>query len=274
MLELNWKTKEIIMILQNYIRKGKMDPVLDSRELFLMFAIKRKLKLMSHIINSSDFQLEFKEDNFIDVIENDAYDMAVLLYREYFLKITKQHDKICTLLVNSFSKANGQLESKCFLLKRFIAGMRFEQAQAFLEGIEERTNDESRGNIFVRSLNVIKGACLIIELLNRVKRRFNFMERRVRETQARILKVGADYMAEVTTEEEMRFLLLEKDLDSRDALNMIYDNNLIELLQNPFAQNIVQQIWGSPFNNSASLAAASSNHNLLFNYNHCRYDWE
>ena len=33
----------------------------------------------------------------------------------------------------------------------------------------------------------------------------------------------------------MRFLLLEKDLDSRDALNMIYDNNLIELLKNPFA---------------------------------------
>ena len=46
-------------------------------------------------------------------------------------------------------------------------------------------------------------------------------------------------MSEVTTEEEMRFLLLEKDLDNRDALNMIYDNNLIELLLNPFAQNIV-----------------------------------
>ena len=46
-------------------------------------------------------------------------------------------------------------------------------------------------------------------------------------------------MSEVTTEDEMRFLLLEKDLDSRDALNMIYDNNLIELLKNPFAQNIV-----------------------------------
>jgi len=37
-------------------------------------------------------------------------------------------------------------------------------------------------------------------------------------------------MAAVTTEEEMRFLILEKDLDSRDALNMIYDNDLIELL--------------------------------------------
>ena len=81
-------------------------------------------------------------------------------------------------------------------------------------------------------------------------------------------------MAAVTTEEEMRYLLLEKDLDSRDALNMIYDNNLVELLANPFAQNIVTQIWGSSYNNSQSFASVSSNHNLLFNYNHCRYDWE
>ena len=37
----------------------------------------------------------------------------------------------------------------------------------------------------------------------------------------------------------MRFLLLEKDLDARDALNLIYDNNLVELLIHPFAQSIV-----------------------------------
>jgi hypothetical protein len=33
----------------------------------------------------------------------------------------------------------------------------------------------------------------------------------------------------------MRFLLLEKDLDSRDALNLIFDNQIVELLRNPFA---------------------------------------
>lgn len=98
-----------------------------------------------------------------------------------------------------------------------------------------RINDSSRGNLFVRSLNVVKNACLIIELLNKVKRRFGFMERRVEETCNRILKIAVDFAFEVTTEEEMRFLLLEKDLDNRDALNMIYDNNLVMLLANPFA---------------------------------------
>lgn len=33
----------------------------------------------------------------------------------------------------------------------------------------------------------------------------------------------------------MRFYLLEKDLDERDALNIIYDCELIDLLENPFA---------------------------------------
>jgi len=75
--------------------------------LFLLFAMKRKLKLMSHIINSDDFAFDFAEDNFVDVIENDVFDMAVLLYREYFLLIRTQQERICRLLVGAFGKANG-----------------------------------------------------------------------------------------------------------------------------------------------------------------------
>jgi len=74
----------------------------------------------------------------------------------------------------------------------------------------------------------------------------------------------------------MRFYLLEKDLDERDALHAIYDCEIIELLEHPFAQNIVEQIWAaSQFNvHSHSLFAVSSLHRLLFTYNHCRFDEE
>lgn len=84
MLELKWKSKTVIQILTNYHKKGKIDAI-DIRELFLLFTIRRKIKLMSHLINSEDFSMEFVEANFVDVIENDVYDMGVLLYREYFL---------------------------------------------------------------------------------------------------------------------------------------------------------------------------------------------
>jgi REP element-mobilizing transposase RayT len=100
------------------------------------------------------------------------------------------------------------------------------------------------------------------------------MQRKIEEVNAQILRVAVCYLTEVQSEDEMRFLLLEKDLDNRDALNMIYDNNLVELIKHPFAQNIVHQIWTSPYNNSQSMFSASSVHTLLWNYNHCRFDME
>jgi hypothetical protein len=39
----------------------------------------------------------------------------------------------------------------------------------FLEAIEERLHDSSRGNILIHTLNVVKAGCLIIELLEKVK---------------------------------------------------------------------------------------------------------
>ncbi len=54
MLDLNWKSKEISEVLANYSKKSKIDN-LDMRELFLMFAVKRKIKLMSMLINGDHF---------------------------------------------------------------------------------------------------------------------------------------------------------------------------------------------------------------------------
>jgi hypothetical protein len=81
-------------------------------------------------------------------------------------------------------------------------------------------------------------------------------------------------MARVETEEEMQYLLLEKDFDFRDSLNVIYDYELVQLLENSYAQKIVQTIWESKFNVSSSIFAVSSVHNLLFNWDHCRFDME
>lgn len=104
-----------------------------------------------------------------------------------------------------------------------------------MEAVEERIYDKSRGNIFVNTLNVVKSACLLIELLQLVRNSFGFMQRRVQEIRQQIIKITIEFMSEVSSEDEMRFLLLEKDLDNRDALNLIYDYRLIELLENPFA---------------------------------------
>ena len=72
----------------------------------------------------------------------------------------------------------------------------------------------------------------------------------------------------------MSHLLMEVDYDNRDSLNVIYDFEITELLENPYAQKIVTNIWESRYNVSSSIFSTSSVHNLLFNYDHCRYDME
>lgn len=63
-----------------------------------------------------------------------------------------------------------------------------------MEIIENRVLDSSRGNIFVHSLNIVKTACLLIELLSGVKAKFGFMERRVEEIKNRIVNIASQYM--------------------------------------------------------------------------------
>lgn len=86
--------------------------------------------------------------------------------------------------------------------------------------------------------------------------------------------IAKEYMQRVENEEEMQYLLLETDIDNRDSLMIIYDYNIVELLENVYAQKIVLSIWESKYNVSSSLFATSSIYNLLFNYNHVRYDME
>lgn len=83
--------------------------------------------------------------------------------------------------MTSFQKSNGLLDAKCFLLRRFVTTMRYDQAVLFVEAVEERLKDSSRGNILVHTLNVVKASCLLIELLNKVKSAFSFMQRNVNE---------------------------------------------------------------------------------------------
>jgi NADH:ubiquinone oxidoreductase subunit E len=68
---------------------------------------------------------------------------------------------------------------------------------AFLEAVEDRINDSSRGNLLVHTLNVLKSACLLIELLELVKNQFSYMTRRVNEIRAKITQISVQFMNEV-----------------------------------------------------------------------------
>ena len=89
--------------------------------------------------------------------------------------------------------------------------------------------------MLILTLNVVKSSCLLIELLEMVRDSFGYLDRRINEIKRVIIDIAKDYMTRVDNEEEMQYLLLEKDLDNRDSLNIIYDFEVAELLDNPYA---------------------------------------
>ena len=62
----------------------------------------------------------------------------------------------------------------------------------------------------------------------------------------------------------MRFLLLEKDIDERDSLDLITHFSIFSFLESQFAENVVKEIWRSPYATYDSIFTASTNYYFLF----------
>jgi hypothetical protein len=81
-------------------------------------------------------------------------------------------------------------------------------------------------------------------------------------------------MMKVTGEEEMRYLLLEKDFEDRDSLDLITSLNIISFLESRFAENVVFEIWRSPYATNDLIFTASTNFYFLFEWYDCIIDQE
>ena len=54
-------------------------------------------------------------------------------------------------------------------------------------------------------------------------------------------------MHKVDSEFEMKHLLKEKDFEHRDPLDLITKYNIIEFIDSQYAENVIKQIWRSPY---------------------------
>ena len=54
-------------------------------------------------------------------------------------------------------------------------------------------------------------------------------------------------MAKVESEYEMKYLLLEKDIEHRDSLDIITKYRIVEFLETQLAENVVKEIWRSAY---------------------------
>jgi len=72
----------------------------------------------------------------------------------------------------------------------------------------------------------------------------------------------------------MKYLLLDKDFEFRDSLDLITRYQIEEFLESQFAENVVKEIWRSAYATNDSIVSASTNHMLTFEWWHCVTDVE
>lgn len=93
---------------------------------------------------------------------------------------------------------------------------------------------------------------------------------RCNHTQTVIMNFTRAYLKSIEHQEEMRYLLLDKDFEHRDALDLITRYGIVELLESHLAEAVVWEIWRGAYATHDSIMSASTNHMLTWEYWHCR----
>jgi hypothetical protein len=126
----------------------------------------------------------------------------------------------------------------------------------------------------VLNLNVVKTACLLIEVLQEISNRFNSLGVRSKQIRHKIISIVEPYMGKVEQEAEMKYLLLEKDFELRDCLDLITRLQIVEFLESQYAENVVKEIWRGEYATQDSIFSSSTNHTLTWHWWTCIRDVE
>lgn len=85
---------------------------------------------------------KFRIELFTKCLELEAYDIAALIFKEFFRLIRdippNEEEVILTSVVASFSKANGMLEFKCYLVRQFSERMLQRHVKRLLDTLDVR----------------------------------------------------------------------------------------------------------------------------------------
>jgi hypothetical protein len=113
------------------------------RDMFRLFVQKRKVKLLRYLFQlHNDF--DFSPELFVESLELEAYDIAALLFKEFFRSMrdrtASETEYIITILVSSLNKNNGLIEFKTFLLRSYLEHFSLRHAKQLVEVLEQKVS--------------------------------------------------------------------------------------------------------------------------------------
>ena len=126
-------------------------------------------------------------------MELEAFDIAALIQREFFRLLREANNSetelVLTSLVGSFARSNAMVDYKCYLIRQFSEQLKMWHARQLLDTLDIRVTAKNKNNILVLNLNVVKTACLLIEVLHVVGSRFNSLQVRCIQIRKSIIAV-------------------------------------------------------------------------------------
>jgi hypothetical protein len=76
-------------------------------------------------------------------------------------------------LISSINKNNGQIDFKAFLIRAYMEQFTLRHAKQFIDSLDQKITQENKFNILALNFNVVKTACLVIELLHITAQKFD-----------------------------------------------------------------------------------------------------
>lgn len=117
-----------------------MSEELDYDQLFSLFVVRRKIKLLRFLFVQKGFK--FTINLFLRTLDLEAYDISALLHKEFFRMIrnVNKHDleEIINCVITSFNKSNGMIDYKCYLARQFVDKMQQRHTRQLINLIDNK----------------------------------------------------------------------------------------------------------------------------------------
>lgn len=225
-----------------------------------VFIMARKFRLsIEYLMQLEEQGKAFTIDYFTIALESNAFDVAFYLFARYEDEINLEHQRSISALVQSYWGSNKMLKAKLHMTKTLLPIFSFNGAKSYLQMLQTKIHDSSlESNLFSHASNPLLCMCLLYEFLQLLALKFFSLSNMCRALSERIKQMATLYIDAVDDEHFLTSLMSEKDYSGRDLLKIAVQLELLDLIQSPKVEAIIQRIWNSDYETAGSLMQMST----------------
>lgn len=129
----------------------------------------------------------------------------------------------------------------------------------FLRIMSFRIFDHSlENNLFSHCANPLLNMCLMYEFLLLLTKKFFSLSYTCNQLMDQVKKMIIEYIQSVDDENFLTSVMLEKDYEGRDSLQIAVELELLDLVQAPKVEAVIKRIWNSDYDTSGSFFEMST----------------